>query len=163
VRVVAFNIRHGGGSRIGRIEEVVASHEPDILILPEFRNNAAGEALRGWLREFGHRHQAAGITSLPAHNTVLVTARVPLVRMDYPALGAELRRCVVVRIGKLTLFAVYFAVMEAKRRALEIKLRCSPSQTFASSWLRVSLFDDSHAKAQSPRRKLHRANVVGRN
>ena len=77
MKFVAFNIRHGGGSRIEKIQRVIADHNPDVLILPEFRNNAAGASLRGWLESFGHVHQAAGVTTAPAHNSVLVSSRVP--------------------------------------------------------------------------------------
>jgi exodeoxyribonuclease-3 len=115
VKLVAFNIRHGGGSRVGRIQEVIAGHDPDFLILPEYRNNPSGASLRKWLIGFGHIHQAAGITNLPAHNSVLVSARRPFARLPFPDLGTETRRCVAVKLGALTIFAVYFAVMEAKR------------------------------------------------
>src|SRR5688572_19579448 len=87
VKLVAFNIRHGGGSRIARIQDVIAGHAPDVLIVPEFRNNPAGTALRNWLTAFGHVHQAAGVTDLPAHNTVLVTARSRFTRIEFPELG----------------------------------------------------------------------------
>jgi exodeoxyribonuclease III len=119
VKFVAFNIRHGGGSRIERIQDVIARHDPDVLILPEFRNNAAGAALRRWLSEFGHVYQAAPLTEIATHNSVLVSARLPFTARPYPALGAEARRCMVVKIGRLMLFAVYFAVMEAKRPLFE--------------------------------------------
>ena len=112
---MAFNIRHGGGSRIERIQRSIASHAPDVLIVPEYRNNAAGATLRRWLGEFGHRYQAAGVTAEPAHNSVLVSSRLPFREIVFPTLGAEARRCVAVKIGRITLLGVYFAVMEAKR------------------------------------------------
>lgn len=115
MKLVSFNIRHGGGSRITRIQEVIAGHAPDVLILPEYRNNPAGQTLRGWLTQFGHVHQAAGMTEQPAHNSVFVSSRLPFERIEFPELGAEARRCVAVKIGRLTLLAFYFATMEAKR------------------------------------------------
>jgi exodeoxyribonuclease-3 len=115
VKIVALNLRHGGGSRIPRIEAAFAAHAPDVLILPEFRHNAAGAALRAWLDKFGHRHQLAPATDAPAHNSVLLTARAPLRALEFPELGAEARRCVAARLGSLTIFGFYFAVMEAKR------------------------------------------------
>jgi exodeoxyribonuclease III len=123
VKIVAFNIRHGGGSRIARIQQAIAAHDPDVLIVPEVRNNVAGASLRQWLTAFGHVHQAAGVTEQPAHNTVLVSSRVALSRLEFPELGAERRRCVVVRLRRLTIFAVYFAVMEAKRPLFEFLQR----------------------------------------
>lgn len=119
MKFVAFNIRHGGGSRVEKIQHAIASHNPDVLILPEYRNNSAGATLRRWLATFGHVHQVAPATDLPTHNSVLVSARLPFTRIEYPALGREARRCIVVKLGGLTLFAVYFAVMEAKRPLFE--------------------------------------------
>jgi endonuclease/exonuclease/phosphatase family metal-dependent hydrolase len=60
LKILSWNIRHGGGSRVIRIQSVIADHKPDILILSEFRNNAAGLNLRHWLSDFGHKFQAAG-------------------------------------------------------------------------------------------------------
>src|SRR5205823_11664038 len=62
-----------------------------------------------------HVQQVPGTTELPAHNSVLVTARRPLTLIAFPELGAEARRCVAVQVERLTLFGFYFAVMEAKR------------------------------------------------
>jgi exodeoxyribonuclease III len=123
MRFVSFNIRHGGGSRVERIQNVIAGHEPDVLVLPEFRNNAAGAALRRWLEAFGHKHQAAPKTEAPAHNSVLVSSRLPFTTVDYPELGTEARRCMAVKLGRLKLFALYFAVMEAKRPLFEFLQR----------------------------------------
>ena len=55
MRILSGNIRHGGGSRIGRIQEVISGHSPDVLVLPEFRNNPAGDSLRDWLKTYEHR------------------------------------------------------------------------------------------------------------
>src|SRR4051812_12327263 len=74
LKIISFNIRHGGGSRVTRIEEAIAGHAPDVVVLPEFRNNPAGATLRSWLAAQGHVHQSAGTTLLPAHNSVLVAS-----------------------------------------------------------------------------------------
>jgi exodeoxyribonuclease III len=115
VKLVSFNIRHGGGSRIARIQETISAHDPDVLIVPEFRNNPAGASLRRGLLEWGHPHQAAGITAKPGENSVLITSRREFDRIEFPELGPETRRCVAIRVGRLTLLGFYFAVMEAKR------------------------------------------------
>lgn len=119
LKLLSFNIRHGGGSRIDRIAEVISGHNPDVLVLPEFRNNPAGEKLRKWLQEFGHRHQAVPPTEESKHNSVLLSARVPFQKLEFPSLAAEARRCVPVKIGSLTIFAFYFATMERKRPMFE--------------------------------------------
>jgi exodeoxyribonuclease-3 len=119
MKFLSFNIRHGGGSRVERIQQVIAGHAPDVLVLPEFRNNPAGEKLRSWLRTFGHVEQSVPATELPGHNSVLLSSRLPFRRLEFPALGAEARRCVAVKFGSLTVLAFYFATMEAKRPLFE--------------------------------------------
>jgi len=74
MRVVTWNLQHGGGKRIDGIIEVLSSHATDLLVLSEFRNNPPGEILRGERKRMGYRFQA----SPPADartNTVLVAAR----------------------------------------------------------------------------------------
>jgi exodeoxyribonuclease-3 len=112
---------------VQRIQDVIRGHEPDILILPEFRNNVAGATLREWLAEFGHRHQAVPATELPAQNTVLVSSRFAFSRIPFPELGAEARRCVGVKVNGITLLAFYFATMEAKRPVFEFIKRLPKS------------------------------------
>jgi exodeoxyribonuclease-3 len=127
MKVLSFNIRHGGGSRIERIQDVIASHAPDLVILPEFRNNAAGKLLREGLMGFGHRYQAAGVTAAPVHNSVLLASRHAFKQLEFPELGDEARRCVAVQDGGLTVFGFYFAVMEAKRPLFEFIKRLPKS------------------------------------
>jgi hypothetical protein len=119
MRILSWNIRRGGGSRLERIQGVIAGHNPDVLVLPEFRNNPAGDALRDWLAKFGHHHIIAPPTEAPAHNTVLLSAREPFVPVHFPELGAKTRRCIAGRFGRLTILACYFATMEAKRPLFE--------------------------------------------
>lgn len=123
MKLLSFNIRHGGGSRIERIKGVILHHRADTIILPEYRHNAAGAILRQWLPAAGYPHQAAGVTQVPAHNSVLVASRTPFMALEFPELGAEARRCVAVKFPALTLFAVYFAVMEKKRPLFEFLQR----------------------------------------
>src|SRR4051812_33629767 len=103
MKVLSFNIRHGGGSRVERIQRAIASHAPDLVVLPEFRNNAAGKILREWLTSFGHHSQAAGTTAAPVQNSVLLASHA-FRRLEFPELGDEARRCVAVQQGSLTVF-----------------------------------------------------------
>jgi exodeoxyribonuclease-3 len=115
MKIVSWNIRQGGGSRIDRIQNAIRSHQPDVLILPEFRNNPAGATLRKWLAEFGHTYQASGITLQAKDNTVLLTSKFPFSESTFPELEENRHRCVSGRFGRLTILAWYFATMERKR------------------------------------------------
>ena len=115
MKILSWNIRHGGGTRVIRIQSVIADHKPDILILSEFRNNAAGANLRRWLSDSGHKFQAAGNTQTASDNAVLVSSLFPFEEISFPELGINSHRCVGARFEQLTLFGLYFPVMEAKR------------------------------------------------
>ena len=115
MKILSWNIRHGGGSRVTRIQTVIAAHQPDILVLSEFRNNLAGANLRHWLSEFGHQFQAAGNARASTDNAVLVSSLFPFEEIPFPELATNSHRCVGARFERLTLLGLYFPVMEAKR------------------------------------------------
>jgi exodeoxyribonuclease III len=115
MKILSWNIRQGGGARIDRIQTMIAAHNPEILVLSEFRNNAAGANLRQWLEHFGHQYQAVPETLEPGANSVLVSSRLPFQSMAFPGLQLNAHRRVGARFNGLTLLGLYFPVMEAKR------------------------------------------------
>lgn len=69
MRLVAWNIQHGGGKRAPRIADELAALEPDVVGLSEFHNNTNGKYLIDRLTELGLVHavtssEEAGINSL---------------------------------------------------------------------------------------------------
>ena len=76
MRIVAWNIRAGGGVRVGRIARQIARWAPDVVALSEFRATAPSLALAGTLARQGLSHQLT--TADPARdgrNALLVAAR----------------------------------------------------------------------------------------
>jgi exodeoxyribonuclease-3 len=43
MKLLSWNIQHGGGTRLPRIIQAIISHEPDVIILTEFRNRPGAE------------------------------------------------------------------------------------------------------------------------
>lgn len=83
IRILHWNILHGGGSK--RMPEIVLallSHKPDLILLSEFRTTIGGQ-IRGILADHGLDHQQ---TSLPAphKNGLLWASRYPLQRSSQP-------------------------------------------------------------------------------
>ncbi|MDX2116689.1 MAG: hypothetical protein SFY96_00730 [Planctomycetota bacterium] len=75
--VVAWNILHGGGGqRMPQITLGLLEHEPDIVVLTEFRTTTGGQ-IAGILSDIGLKHQ---LTSLPAagSNGICIASRWPL-------------------------------------------------------------------------------------
>ena len=76
--LLAWNILHGGGTRLGRIVEEIAAYDADVIALTEFRTTP-GLALRAALRERGWPLVE---TTNPAgnENGIAVFSRTPMVR-----------------------------------------------------------------------------------
>jgi exonuclease III len=74
MRLLAWNIRQGGGSRLPRIADALAHHEADILVLSEYRGGEAAVRLRAALETLGYRY-ATALAPPPSRSGVLIAAR----------------------------------------------------------------------------------------
>ena len=74
MRLVAWNIRQGGGSRLARIADALSHHEADILVLSEYRGGEAAVRLRAALETLGYRY-ATPLSPPPGRSGVLIAAR----------------------------------------------------------------------------------------
>jgi exodeoxyribonuclease-3 len=76
VRLVAWNLLHGGGERIPRLVDALVSHEPDVCVLAETRQARMPQLLQ-LMRQAGFPHVAT--TMMPARkNGVAVFSRTRL-------------------------------------------------------------------------------------
>ena len=57
MRIVSWNIQHGGGKRAGRTKSQLAAWEPDVVGLYEFRATEASRSIAAFLRDRGLCHQ----------------------------------------------------------------------------------------------------------
>lgn len=57
LKILSWNIRQGGGSRLSGIVNHLAKEKADIVVLSEFRNGDTGTRLRNALMKIGYRHQ----------------------------------------------------------------------------------------------------------
>ncbi len=76
MRLLAWNIRQGGGSRLARIADALARHEANILVLSEYRGGEAAGRLRAALALLGYRY-ATAVAPAPGRSGVLIAARCP--------------------------------------------------------------------------------------
>lgn len=82
MRVVAWNIRAGGGERAGAIARRLARFTPDVVALSEFRATPPSLALAAALAARGLCHQlTTADAGEPGTNALLVAARWPLRRL----------------------------------------------------------------------------------
>ena len=82
MRIVAWNIRAGGGRRVDAIARQLHRWAPDVVALSEFRATAPSQALAAGLAAEGLAHQlTTADRAAPARNALLVAARWPLRRV----------------------------------------------------------------------------------
>ena len=74
MRLLAWNIRQGGGSRLARIGDALAGHDGDIVVLSEYRGGEAGTRLVATLDRLGYRY-VTQLAPPPSRNGVLIAAR----------------------------------------------------------------------------------------
>ena len=86
MRIVAWNIRAGGGRRVGRIERQLARWAPDVVALSEYRATPPSAHLAAALEQHGLVHQLTTADGrVPGRNALLVAARWPLRRVRLAA------------------------------------------------------------------------------
>jgi exonuclease III len=85
MRIVAWNIRAGGGTRLERIYAALAQWNPDTVALSEYRATPPSVALAHWLADQGLHYQASTASARePAKNALLIASRFPLQRVRPP-------------------------------------------------------------------------------
>ncbi len=76
IKILSWNIRQGGGSRILQITKALSKANAQIIVLSEYRNNDSGIKLRTNLLRMGYRFQA--VSSADANiNSVIIASTLP--------------------------------------------------------------------------------------
>ncbi|MEM9624305.1 MAG: endonuclease/exonuclease/phosphatase family protein, partial [Pseudomonadota bacterium] len=78
-RLIAWNIRAGGGRRAEHIAQALAARKADAVILSEFRSTSASQLIAQRLAEHGLDQQYATTSEVPpGRNALLIAARSPV-------------------------------------------------------------------------------------
>ena len=129
MRLLAWNIRQGGGSRLSRIAEALKHHDAEIVVLSEYRGGPSAPRLRGALHSLGYRYVTA-LLPPPGRNGVLVAARRPF--CEHGAVGTELPepyRMISVDFETFRLIGVYMPNLLAKVPYWEALIAALSSQS----------------------------------
>src|SRR5207247_8392615 len=99
VRIVAWNIRAGGGARVDAIARQLRGWAPDVVALSEFRATPPSAELAARLAAAGLGHQlTTADRRSPGSNGLLVASRFPLRRVRLRAAPADRLRWLVTAI-----------------------------------------------------------------
>lgn len=129
MRLLAWNIRQGGGSRLARIADALVRHDADILVLSEYRGGDSGLRLLGVLDALGYRYATAQ-TPPPGRSGVLIAARCAF--REFDTIGPPLPepyRMIAVEFASFRLFGVYMPNLLAKVPYWEALLAALPEET----------------------------------
>lgn len=111
--LIALNVRNGGGSRVAAICQFLEGHQPDVIVLTEWRDNPSGREFIAWMESKGLHHAALNDGSTP--NGVCVAARFTFKSISMtPSNSAGV--LMLVRFQDWTLLASYFPQRKAKGR-----------------------------------------------
>ena len=114
MRLLAWNIRQGGGSRLPRIAEALKRHDADIVVLSEYRGGPSAPRLCAALHALRYRH-ATTLVPPPGRNGVLVAARRPFRERGAIDMGLpEPYRMVSVNFAAFQLIGIYMPNLRAK-------------------------------------------------
>jgi exodeoxyribonuclease-3 len=114
MRLLAWNIRQGGGSRLPRIAEALKHHDADIVVLSEYRGGPSALRLCAALHALGYRYPTA-LVPPPSRYGVLVAARCPFHEYGAVEMGLpEPYRMVSVDFATFRLIGIYMPNLLAK-------------------------------------------------
>ena len=75
MKILSWNILHGGGKRAPDIIEAIAKEDPDIVTLQEFRHGSSKQVLLNGLADLGLDEQYVPDTSSARDNTVIIASK----------------------------------------------------------------------------------------
>ena len=78
LRILSWNILHGGGVRCEKILSYIEKHEPDIVTLQEFRHGSSKAVLLDGLKACGLETVFAPETNSARENSLIVAANLPM-------------------------------------------------------------------------------------
>jgi len=119
LRVLSWNILHGGGSRVAEILEVIAGYNADILTLQEYRHGKNHALFMSTLAELGYRWILAPSTNSARENSVLLASKFELTGDGFPEQGVVPYRAIKAEVSvsngfSLNLVCVHFPHKKAQ-------------------------------------------------
>ncbi len=110
-KIVSLNIRSGGGTRAARLCEFLDGHEPDVVVLSEWRERNSGPFVEWAQRK---KMSCFGIAGGSTTNGILVASRAPFQHKAMTPAKDNTGAFLLAKFEGWTLLAAYFPQMRAK-------------------------------------------------
>ncbi len=155
MKILSWNILHGGGKRSGEILAYIRQQQPDIVTLQEFRHNASSAALLEGLAAMGLDEQFAPPTPSARDNTLIIAANSPFQAQIFPKTApppARAIRAFFPDLGELNLLAAHLPQKKKQPPYLHALLDLDPALRRENSLIIGDLnigipFEDSQTRS----------------
>ncbi len=110
IRILSWNILHGGGKRAEAILDAIKKHKPDIVTLQEFRHSSNKMQLLTGLSEMGLKNQFVPDTQSARENSLIIAARYEFQAVVFPdasEISTHAIESVFPALGDLKMIAVH--------------------------------------------------------
>lgn len=84
MKILSWNILHGGGKRAPEIIKAIEAEQPDIVTLQEFRHGSSKEALLNGLTKAGLVEQYVPDTNSARENTLIIASKHAFQATNFP-------------------------------------------------------------------------------
>lgn len=110
--ILALNVQAGGGPRVPALTKFLDDHDPQIVVLSEWRDNPSGRNLRAWAdaRKMHHAGQNDGGTA----NGVFLAANAPFTQEAVTPKGGGAGVLMLTHFDSFSILACYFPGMKEK-------------------------------------------------
>ncbi|MGB4588922.1 MAG: endonuclease/exonuclease/phosphatase family protein [Clostridiaceae bacterium] len=123
MKIIEWNIRQGGGTRINQIIKDILNHDSDYYVLTEYRNNENGRKLIESMTENGYVQHFALQTD-KNKNTVMIGSKHNFSAKVYNTeLEDEYFRVIRIENEEIILYGAYFPQKNEKKRIFEFLLK----------------------------------------
>lgn len=122
MKIITWNIRQGGGTRINKVICSIKDYKADIIVITEYRNNENGLELRKFLLDNGYLFQIVPMVD-KNKNTLLIAARSDFSsQLFLQDLHEDYFRVVKVENNDLCLYGLYFPQKMEKKKIFDFML-----------------------------------------
>jgi len=154
MKIMTFNIRHGGGTRGKQIIDSVLKHNPDTIIFTEYRENKNGLFIRQTLFERGYISFSASSTATK-ENAVAIASKIPFTPTTFPLeLNENSQRAILAAFENISVLGVYFAQKDAKRPLFDF-INAKGHQLLGENGLIIGDFNTGKYFLDEPKNTFH--------
>ena len=127
MKIVTLNVRHGGGTRAGRLLGWFSQFAADVVVMTEYRENSNSARFKSGLFEMGYKWQASSSID-PDENAVFLASKSPFVSNSQLGDCSGFRhRLLFARFTKFNLIGAYFPQGEEKRPVFDFLIDNAPT------------------------------------